>query len=337
MSAWYHLVFIWDTTQSTQADRQKFYVNGTQQDVGQTRNNWSLNENVHWNEAISHNAGYSIGYNAFGHTEGNSYGCYASLAETIGIDGQDVSISDLGESKLTPNFIGSGVLFAFGEGRGRTKPRWIAYVRIGIFGAAKTNFSLLHKGSGNLFSFSSGEDSRSYAYSGSGALCAFSGAAESVGSDYPVTTALLPLTGTARVNFTPNWNGEGVATLTGASVERQTDSWQGSGTLFNFETADESITYHYSSTSNAIFGYRNYGSVASIPIESITLQSIANETIDMTERYDYLMQAERLLISEMPIIPIYTYVRQYQLSSDVKGWHPNLLDTHHPKFIYLER
>ena len=67
------------------------------------------------------------------------------------------------------------------------------------------------------------------------------------------------------------------------------------------------------------------------------LLKIANETIDVTERYDYLMQAERLLISEMPIIPIYTYVRQYQLSSDVKGWHPNLLDTHHPKFIYLER
>jgi oligopeptide transport system substrate-binding protein len=54
-------------------------------------------------------------------------------------------------------------------------------------------------------------------------------------------------------------------------------------------------------------------------------------------RYKYLMQAEQMLISEMPIIPIYTYVRQYQLSNDVKGWYPNLLDTHHPKFIYLER
>jgi len=189
-------------------------------------------------------------------------------------------ISGTAKQVFTPNFIGSGVLFAFGEGRGRTKPRWIAYVRIGIFGAAKTNFSLLHKGSGNLFSFSRGDDSRAYAYSGSGALCAFSGAAESVGADYPVTTALLPFTGAAKVNFTPNWNGGGVATLTGTSVERQTDSWQGSGTLFNFETADESITYHYSSTSNSIFGHRNYGSVASIPIESITLQSIANQTIE---------------------------------------------------------
>jgi oligopeptide transport system substrate-binding protein len=67
------------------------------------------------------------------------------------------------------------------------------------------------------------------------------------------------------------------------------------------------------------------------------LLELANSTNDQSLRYDYLMQAERLLISEMPIIPIYTYVRQYQLSSDVKGWYPNLTDTHHPKFIYLER
>ena len=36
---------------------------------------------------------------SFGHSEGNSYGVYCYLAETIGIDGQDVSISDLGETK----------------------------------------------------------------------------------------------------------------------------------------------------------------------------------------------------------------------------------------------
>ena len=48
-------------------------------------------------------------------------------------------------------------------------------------------------------------------------------------------------------------------------------------------------------------------------------------------------KAESILIDEMPIIPIYTYVRQYQLSNDVKGWYPNYLDHHHPKYIYLER
>jgi oligopeptide transport system substrate-binding protein len=67
------------------------------------------------------------------------------------------------------------------------------------------------------------------------------------------------------------------------------------------------------------------------------LLAIANSTNDQALRYEYLNQAEKLLISEMPIIPIYTYVKAYQISSDVKGWHPNIIDTHHPKFIYLER
>ena len=99
-SGWYHLAFIWDTTQGTQANRQKVYINGTLQGVGDTTNNWSLNQDVWWNMATSSTAyAYAIGGNAFGHSEGNSYGVYCYLAETIGIDGQDVSISDLGETK----------------------------------------------------------------------------------------------------------------------------------------------------------------------------------------------------------------------------------------------
>ena len=63
----------------------------------------------------------------------------------------------------------------------------------------------------------------------------------------------------------------------------------------------------------------------------------ANETQDQAKRYDLLNTAEKILIDEMPIIPLYTYVRSYQLSPDVKGYYPNYLDHHHPKYIYLER
>ena len=68
-----------------------------------------------------------------------------------------------------------------------------------------------------------------------------------------------------------------------------------------------------------------------------SLIDTANSTYDQALRYEYLNKAEKLLISEMPIIPIYTYVKAYQISSDVKGWSPNIIDTHHPKYIYLER
>jgi len=63
----------------------------------------------------------------------------------------------------------------------------------------------------------------------------------------------------------------------------------------------------------------------------------ANATLDQAERYKILMDAERLLIDEMPIAPIYTYVRVYQLHDDVKGWYPNILSHHHPKYLKLER
>ena len=181
--------------------------------------------------------------------------------------------------KFTPNFVGSGGLFAFVSGRGRTKPRWIAYVQIGISGAAKTNFSLLHIGSGSLFNLNNADDSRAYAYDGSGALYAFSGAAEAFGANPPEDTAILPLQGAAGVAFAPNWIAEGTVKTEGTAVERQTDSWNGSGTLFNFETGGERITYHYSSESNVLFTPLDYGSVASTPINSITIQSIANDTI----------------------------------------------------------
>ena len=63
----------------------------------------------------------------------------------------------------------------------------------------------------------------------------------------------------------------------------------------------------------------------------------ANATVDQEERYRLLSEAEKILIDELPIIPVYTYVRSYQLSPDVKGYSPNYLDHHHPKTLYLER
>ena len=72
-------------------------------------------------------------------------------------------------------------------------------------------------------------------------------------------------------------------------------------------------------------------------MEYDSLVEKANTINDQLERYKLLYEAEEILIEELPIIPLYTYVRSYQLSSDVKGFNPHILDHHHPKFIYLER
>ena len=55
------------------------------------------------------------------------------------------------------------------------------------------------------------------------------------------------------------------------------------------------------------------------------------------ERIGTLLQAERTLISGQPVIPIYFYTNKYLLHSDVRGWQANVLDTHLPKYLYLQR
>ena len=63
----------------------------------------------------------------------------------------------------------------------------------------------------------------------------------------------------------------------------------------------------------------------------------ASQSPSQEERFKNLYKAEEILIDELPLIPIYTYTRIYMLNKDVKGWSPNLLDTHPYQFIYLER
>ena len=57
---------------------------------------------------------------------------------------------------------------------------------------------------------------------------------------------------------------------------------------------------------------------------------------DENERLSNFSKAEEILINELPIIPIYTYTRVYMLRDEVRGWYPNLLDTHPYQFISLE-
>lgn len=57
---------------------------------------------------------------------------------------------------------------------------------------------------------------------------------------------------------------------------------------------------------------------------------------DQARRFELFQQAESILVTEMPMIPVYTYSKVYLMSPDVRGWHPNLLDHHPYKYVYLE-
>ncbi len=62
----------------------------------------------------------------------------------------------------------------------------------------------------------------------------------------------------------------------------------------------------------------------------------ASSQISTIERYNLYEKAEKILIDELPVIPLYTYTRTYLLSERVKNWQNNILDTNPYQFLSLE-
>jgi hypothetical protein len=92
-SAYYHLVFQWDTTLASATDRLKVYVNGVRLAWDQTQYSGAIPQNtaLKLNEnGASLSVGYSVSYASIF----NGY-----MAQTAGIDGSIVAIGDLGETK----------------------------------------------------------------------------------------------------------------------------------------------------------------------------------------------------------------------------------------------
>ena len=88
VSAWYHVVLAIDTTQGTEANRAKLYVNGTQVTSFVTANYPSQNTELHYNEGKAH---------SIGRAGGGNQGLPAYLAQLISIDGTAYAASDFGE------------------------------------------------------------------------------------------------------------------------------------------------------------------------------------------------------------------------------------------------
>ena len=57
---------------------------------------------------------------------------------------------------------------------------------------------------------------------------------------------------------------------------------------------------------------------------------------DPRKRLDILAQSERILMDDLPIMPIYTYSLAIMLRPYVKGFYPNIMDQHPLKFVYID-
>ena len=62
---------------------------------------------------------------------------------------------------------------------------------------------------------------------------------------------------------------------------------------------------------------------------------LAGRTGDPATREKIFQQAEGILVSEMPIMPIYFYTRVNLRHTNIEGWYSNLLDIHNPKGVFL--
>ena len=105
VSAWYHIVLGVDTTQSTDTDRMKLYINGTLiTTYASTPTHPSLNQDLNYNNNSLHVIGKYSG------TTGGDYDGY--MAEYVFVDGQQLDATSFGETNTatgiwTPKKIGS--------------------------------------------------------------------------------------------------------------------------------------------------------------------------------------------------------------------------------------
>lgn len=73
--------------------------------------------------------------------------------------------------------------------------------------------------------------------------------------------------------------------------------------------------------------------------DSPKFESLLNEaenTADIPTRMATLSQAERIILEDTPVFPIYYYTTNYLIRPEVKNWDPLLLNNHPFKFIRLE-
>ena len=152
-----------------------------------------------------------------------------------------------------------------------------AFIQIEVSGAAITNFSLLHPGSGNLFSIGGGETVRSRSYVGSGTLFNFVSSEEKIATDY-IGGGGIKFSGDTRVSFAPNWFGEGTVKVDGTPTKLlRTFTQNEVGNLFTMsgDGYHERRTYDYNDSSIVFFDYENFGFIPSTAsIQSITSSQI---------------------------------------------------------------
>jgi ABC-type oligopeptide transport system substrate-binding subunit len=66
-----------------------------------------------------------------------------------------------------------------------------------------------------------------------------------------------------------------------------------------------------------------------------SLMRRAAEQTDLGRRRLYLEEAERVLLADHPVIPLYFYVSKHLVNPRVLGWGDNVLDYHYSQHLSI--
>ena len=95
----------------------------------------------------------------------------------------------------------------------------------------------------------------------------------------------------------------------------------------DYNDANSFLYLFKSDSPSNLFGYRN------VEFDAL-LEQAANQT-DPTRRRFFLEEADRVLLADHPVIPIYFYVSKHLVSPRVRGWGDNVLDYHYSQYLSL--
>lgn len=79
----------------------------------------------------------------------------------------------------------------------------------------------------------------------------------------------------------------------------------------------------------------NYGKYSNPDYDKLIAEAAV--TLDLKKRAETLEQAERVLLTDLPVIPIYHYASNHLVKTYVKGWVDNIMDYHLSQYMSVEK
>lgn len=107
----------------------------------------------------------------------------------------------------------------------------------------------------------------------------------------------------------------------------------------DFEVADAGWVADYNDAENYLFllqstsGQMNYGKYANPAYDALMAKAAA--TTNLEARAAILRDAERIILGEQPLVPLFFSVSRSLVRSNVEGWEDNLLNWHRTRFMRI--